>query len=319
MFEQQYFPDGESERLIKELTAGIDDSVLGQRPEYPSVPADDIASAEEHSPLRADILRLMNATAEKFKDSDGFYKENHDAGWTTTITTAVGNVCLWSCWLKDRFQLMYDGERLTPDEIKSSLGVQGALPVKWRDGERQWAPFYGPRLPQGGRIWIDTKLNDFDKSPTIINAVGEPTCPARPVHTLCTYPSSFFSEQSPDSPSALPKYVQEYTEKFILLAAKLAFQLGQLQAVHTEFASATVTHHTLAEEGYQVEWLRGIPEFRRGYGHDLVVGRRNGETVALRSGNSLVPWIVTRCIDVGPEITKPVDLALRMLTEDFYI
>jgi len=320
------------EAFIRKATEGIDDSALseGAAGRYPLVSGDEIVDADSYYPLKGMLQRMANEESSRGRlQAEGAVNhtpETHKKGWNVTIDTEGGQVTLWSYWLGDRLELSYAGNPLSDEGIKRLLKVEDAQPVTW-DGQymygpnattRQWGKFWGPKLPEGGRVWIETEGNGSAPIPRFINDQGVVERTDYLPNNIRTFPFSFYKDESPESPNASAEAVQEYREQFVLLAAEIAFKLGKPKGVSTEFALMVMTPEDLQREGYTTQWVKGSQGERQGRGSELVVGTNDSETVALESANSMVPWVTVRRLAVEDSITTPYQLAQRILEEDLY-
>lgn len=324
----------QDEAFIRKATEGIDDSALseGAADQYPLVSGDEIVATDDYYPLKGLIMRMANNELRRGRlQAEGEVTrlpETHKEGWNVTIDTDGGQVTLWSCWLGDKLELSYDGSPLPDDEIKRLLEVEDAQPITWvyddylNDtktlGTRQWSRFYGPRLDNGGRVWIETEGNGSAPTPRFINDQGIVERANHLPNGIRTFPFSFFSDESPESPSAKAEDIQEYRERFIVLAAEIAFRLGKPKGVSTEFALMVKTPEDLQREGYTTQQIKGNRGERQGWGSELIVGTNANETIALESANSVVPWVNVRRLAVNESVTTPYQLAQRIIEEDLY-
>lgn len=322
------------EAFIRKATEGIDDSALseGAADQYPLISGDEIVEADGYYPLKGMLERMANDELSRGRlQAEGEVTrmpENHKEGWNITIDSDGGQVTLWSCWLGNQLDISYGGTPLSDDEIKSMLEVEDAKPIRWvyddylKDtktiGTRQWSKFYGPTLESGGRVWIETEGNGNAPTPRFVNDQGIVERASHLPNRIGTLPFSFFSDESPESPNATAEAIQEYRERFILLAAEIAFKLGKPKGVSTEFALMVKTPEDLQREGYAVQQVKGNEGERQGWGSELIVGTNGNETIALESANSVVPWVNIRRLAVDETITTPYQLAQRILEEDLY-
>lgn len=322
----------EDEAFIRKATEDIDDSVLseGASDQYPLISGDDILEADDRYPTEGILMRMANEALTRGRlQAQGEVTrlpEAHATGWNITIDTDGGHVTLWSCWTGDKLELSYDGNPVADDDIKRVLGVKDSQPVSW-DGtfmygtdatERQWGRFWGPVLPEGGRVWIEVDANGNAPTPRFINEFGIVEPADRLYNHVRTFPYSFFKDESPESPNASEEAVQEYRERFILLATEIAFKLGKPKGVSTEFALLAKTPEDLQREGYVMQQIKGNPGERLGWANELIVGTYGSETVVLESANSIVPWVSVRRLAIDETVTSPNQLAQRIIEEDLY-
>lgn len=322
----------EDEALIREATEGIDDSALseGAADQYPLIPGDEIIAADSYYPLKGMLQRMANEELTRGRlQAEGEstrLPETHREGWNLTIDTEGGQVTLWSCWTGDQLELRYAGNPIPDDEIKELLEVEEAQPVAW-DGQfmygsnatvRQWGRFWGPKLPEGGRVWVETEGHGSAPTPRYINEQGIVERADDLPNSVRTFPFSFFKDESPESPNATSEAIREYSERFILLAAEIAVKLGKPKGVSTEFAFMVKTPEDLQREGYTTQQVKGNEGVRQGWGSELIVGIHGNETVALESANEVVPWVNVRRLAVDETVATPHQLAQRIIEDDLY-
>ena len=164
-------------------------------------------------------------------------------------------------------------------------------------GERQWAKFYGPIEPTGGRVWVD--YSGFHSNGMHFSYITE----GGQLESLYyghsqsngvyTEQFSFHNKYAPEGPTAEAEAVQKYRDRFIRLASEVAFLMGGPKAVNINYGFSMVPED-LYREGYNdVSWLKGDLGERKGWGNEIVRGKRGDSTVVLKSGNSLVPRTTT--------------------------
>jgi hypothetical protein len=134
---------------------------------------------------------------------------------------------------------------------------------------------------------------------------------------ISTYPFGFHNGYAPDGPTTDEAAIQDYKEKFILLASRIAYSMGGAVKLHVDYGFVMVPED-LGNEGYQVEWKAGQPGVREGWGSERVVGTKSGEVVYLKSGNSLVPWSTIRRMNVPNEVTNANKLGQFILEDGLY-
>lgn len=255
---------------------------------------------------------------------------------------AVG---LWSCWLGDKFYLGYPKSVWeVPDElIMKTLGVEYASAVPQVDavavndsdyegefkdfdkplektergqiiayrnsGKRLWAKFWGAKEEKGGRVWIEkSDFNSYSYHMPIIaddELVG--TYFGHDVSKgIKTFPFSCHNKYSPDSPTTDPEAVQKYRDGFLNLAVETSLLVGQPSKITVNYGFVMVPED-LEKEGYEnIKWLKGEAGERKGWGNELVRAEKDGELIALKSGNSMVPWSTIRQIEV-PKSERNID------------
>lgn len=176
--------------------------------------------------------------------------------------------------------------------------------IAYKDaGLRRWAKFYAPQLPGGkGRVWVDK--SDFDSYShhfPFIDSNGN-LQDAYYGHDysngICTERFNNFNKYAPDGPSAESEAIQTYRDKFIRLLVKASILVGKPRFVTVDYGFDMVPED-LEKEGYKdITWLKGKKGVRKGWGNELVRGRKENEMVILKSGNSLVPWSTIRQVKI---------------------
>lgn len=159
---------------------------------------------------------------------------------------------------------------------------------------RLWAKFYGPRLEDGGRVWVGharRHSNSYYFPVITEDGVLENVYYGHDYSTgIWTYKFNFYNEYAPDGPRADEESIQPYRDKFLTLACAIAQRMGGTQHATINYGFCMVPED-LEREGYeQIEWLKGVPGRREGWGADTVRAVKDDEIVILKSGNSLVPW-----------------------------
>lgn len=287
---------------------------------YPLIPVEKINSAQDG--MRAALMLMANLTLKDAAEQAAGTKirepQLHEDGWNIAIDTPAGVVGLWSCWLGNQFYLGYPKtvqlilgtlDELAvrhlaiievPDKlIRDTLDMEPARPVKnIRFGSRQWAKFYGPQLPNNqGRVWVDH--SDRDSSGHHFEVIS-PSGGLQEIYYghdysrgVRTYEFSFFDGEEPEAPNASQDAIRPYRDKFLALACAVAEKMGGASAVTINYGFCMVPED-LEREGYEIEWLKGVPGRREGWGADIVRAVKGGETIILKSGNSLVPWSTIR-------------------------
>lgn len=176
--------------------------------------------------------------------------------------------------------------------------------VAYQDvGDRLWAKFCGPIEPTGGRVWVDYSghYSNGMHFPHI-DKDGQPQSlyygHARS-NGIYTEQFSFYNQYAPEGPTADSKAVQKYRDRFIRLAAEVAFIMGGPKAVNIDYGYSMVPED-LYREGYEdITWLKGDLGEREGWDNEIVRGKRGDSTVILKSANSLVPWSTILRAPVG--------------------
>ncbi len=88
-----------------------------------------------------------------------------------------------------------------------------------------------------------------------------------------------------------PDAIQQYRERFIELAVKIAEGIGEVESVNIDYGELTFVPEDLEREGFtDIKWIKGNWGQRKGFGQEQVMARKDNMTVVLTSGNSLVPW-----------------------------
>ncbi len=255
--------------------------------------------------------------------------EFHETGWNILFETDGGLVGLWSCWLGNKFYIGYPADLIISAEIiKRTLNVKDASPVKYigavavndwgykgeykdkdkpleqneagqivayqDNGERLWSQYYGPIENNDGRVWV-CQENNYGEAVRFRYLSNHGLQVAKMDHSNCmsisTFPYSFHNKYSYEGPTTDCEAIQSYREKFIRLAAEVAYKCGRLKAIHIDYGFALVPED-LQREGYSnIEWKKGSWGRRNGWGDELVIAEKGENCVAIVSGNSLVPWI----------------------------
>jgi len=283
--------------------------------------------------------------------------EYHDMGWMITFETEDHQyVGLWSCWLGDQLYLGYPhGQKVDDSVIREVLQVDDARPVKdvgatavndwdyegefgdedkpleqnaagqiiaYQDsGSRQWSKFYGPIENLGGRVWIDH--SDFNSNGHQFRVIhGDKLEEVRMGHdhsmNIASYPFSRHNSYAYEGPTTDAEAIQSYRDRFILLAATLAGNLGRVSAVHIDYGFVLVPEE-LGKENYQnIEWLQGKEGTREGWGRELVMAQRDNQEIALISANKIVPWSTIVKTNIQKEMT-PEELQVLVLDELLYL
>ncbi len=205
----------------------------------------------------------------------------------------------------------YKGEFADPDKplernrAGQIIGYQDA-------GKRLWAKFYGPTEPTGGKVWVDySGFNSNGMHFPYIDEQGRLQSlyyGHDKSNGISTFQFSFFNQYAPEGPTTDPEAIQKYKDRFIRLAAEIAFLMGGPKAVNINYGYSLVPED-LYREGYEdVTWLKGDLGERKGWGNEAVRGKKGDSTVILESANSLVPWSTTLRTPVGG-LTSPATLA----------
>lgn len=196
----------------------------------------------------------------------------------------------------------YRGEYRDADKplVKNKAGQIIAFHTR---GPRKWATFYGPRIDDNkGRVWIEhsSRHSHGVHFPIITrwNQLEEIYYGHEQSQGIHTEQFSFYNEYAPDGPTADPEAIQLYREKFLELTCDVAKHVGDATAINIDYGFVLVPEQ-LIQLGYgNVEWIRGRPGLRRGWGEEVVRAEKDTksgkETIILKSGNSLVPWSTIR-------------------------
>lgn len=215
----------------------------------------------------------------------------------------------------------YEGEYKDPDKplVKNSVGQV----VAYRTREsRLWAKFYSARVAgDKGRVWVDH--SDWNSNGHHFNVVSHSSREGLEgiyyyghdySRGISTFPFSFWSEYAPDGPTTESEVIQSYREKFLALMCEIAKKMGGATAVNIDYSFVLVPEQ-LSQLGYvNIEWLKGRPGYREGWGKDVVRAEKltdvGKEVVVLKSANSLVPWSTIRRVPCAhdPTAEKLIEL-----------
>lgn len=191
------------------------------------------------------------------------------------------------------------GKPHEPDKSLEQNSVGQIVAYQTCSRSRLWAKYYSKPCQSGGRIWVDHAMehshgHHFD-------AISKDTLTSvyyghNQSNSISTFPYSFWNKYAPDGPTTEEKEIQSYRNAFIKLACKIAERLGGIIAVNINYGDVLVPEQ-LESLGYSVTYLKGQAGKYNGYGEDLVLAKKDGETVMLRSGNSMVPWATIRRVE----------------------
>ncbi|MBI4177192.1 MAG: hypothetical protein HY516_02395 [Candidatus Aenigmarchaeota archaeon] len=182
---------------------------------------------------------------------------------------------------------------------------------------RQFGRFYGPQLPDGrGRVWVDvTASHSHEFEFPLIDEKGEPKPAQHGYHlssSIFTVTYAHCNQYAPECPSTDAKAFAPYKSRFIALAAEIAFMAGKPDRIAVKVAqpkSTPFVPERLEKEGYsEIEWLKGRPGVRIGYGDDVVRAKKGNEVILVESANGLVPWTVTRQVQLPRTAMRKGDL-----------
>lgn len=195
---------------------------------------------------------------------------------------------------------------LEQNEYGQILGYKNA-------GMRLWARFYGSIEPTGGRVWVDSSDSHSNSSHfSYIDEQGQLQSlyyGHEMSNGVYTHQFSYFNQYAPEGPTDNPEAIQKYKDRFINLAAEVAFIMGGARAVNIDYGFVLVPED-LDREGYEnVQFLKGDWGQRKGWGEEVVRGQKGDSTVVLKSGNSMVPWSTILRAPVSDRISNPAMLA----------
>lgn len=212
----------------------------------------------------------------------------------------------------------YEGEYKDPDKPLETNSA-GQIVAYKTYGPRLWAKFYGPRIEgKLGRFWVDH--SDFDSYGHHFDVIRDgrfgaiETVSMGHDHSMSIASAQFnFTNQyAPDGPTTDKEVVQSYRTPFLRLMCEIAKLMGGANAVHINYGFAIVPEQ-LTTLGYDnIDWLKGTPGSRQGWGEEIVRAEKDGEILVLKSGNSMVPWSAIR--RVTPETELTAEHLLELLT-----
>lgn len=307
-----------------------------------------MAEAPLHNALEGMAYANLSAVSQRSRSPVRRKPEYHDSGWHLSIVSGNNLIGLWYSWLGNEFYLGYPRGVEVPDEtIMHVLDVTESQPVgcvyatacadakqaeAYRDADkpvepykfggviayreefpRQFGKFYGPRLPDGkGRVWVDvTNSHSHEFDFPLVDEKGTPVKIQHGYHlsnSVFTVTHPRYNRYAPEMPTRDPEALASYKNRFIALAAEIAFMSGKPEKIALKVAQPKNTPFVpedLEKEGYdEITWLRGRPGVRMGHGDDAVRAKKGDETVLLESGNGLVPWTTTRQLTVPAGIRK---------------
>lgn len=202
----------------------------------------------------------------------------------------------------------------SPDKLKAvEIGHQdGSVTAYYHHGEVKWGKFYGPIEPTAGRVWIENSGFYSYAVPFSFIEKGRLRTLFYGHHRsngIYNQTGSFFNEYAPEGPTAAPEAVREYRDKFIKLAAEIAFIMGGPKAVNIDFGYSMVPEDLYREE-YEIKWLKGDLGERTGWGREMVQGRKGDSTVIIKSGDDVIPWQTILRVPINRKfISNPTALA----------
>ncbi len=214
--------------------------------------------------------------------------------------------------------MFYEGEDKDPDKPVEDIGDGRFIAYKNR-GLTRWAKFWGKPEPTGGRVWVDHSTRHFE-SVVEFNRVLDEGLERRSFgkgwsNNIAIPEFSFHNKYSPDGPTNNQQAVQKYHERFIRLASQIALMLGEPKFLHLNLRDRTVMiPEDLYREGYDIRWIKGDLGERKGFGQDLVMGKKGDSVVALESASDIVPWITALRVPANRLTT--VDAMSGFITEE---
>lgn len=274
----------------------------------------------EQDPMKQALLMMAHVEKASIKEKEEkqtHEPKKHDMGFSLSFETPNGIISLWSCWLGDQLYIGYPKEWTVSDElIKESLHVHDAAPVaykKWvrgdvyEESERQWAKFYGEKVEEGGRVWVNH--SETHSNGRIFHLIQEKAL--KTVYrghdeskNIYNIGFSYFNAGEPEAPNATEKAVQVYRDHFIQLALQIAKDHGGIQAIHAQYEFTVLTPALLETEGYtDIHYVKGNPDHYDSFGGTVVYAQKENEEIILKSGNSLVPWSNVRKVNVTEDVT----------------
>lgn len=179
----------------------------------------------------------------------------------------------------------YEGRYKDPD-IPLEQNEHGQIVAYHHSGQRQWGDFFGPLtdLDKGGRVWIE----HVDRIPNGIpfeyvddhSRVKTEQMGHSRTRNIFTPEFSQKSRHSFEAPTTDPDAIQQYRERFIELAVKIAEGIGEVESVNIDYGELTFVPEDLEREGFtDIKWIKGNWGQRKGFGQEQVMARKDNMTV----------------------------------------
>ncbi len=248
----------------------------------------------------------------------------HEHGWNMVIEARNGFVSLQNSG--SQLYLSYSGDPVPAEVIKSTLEVDnddmsiGLLNYAGTHTEEEL--YYSDPLPEGGRVHILANTSPLPGQwPQFIDSNGEMKAVSETggklKNNIATDPFSFYYLAS-NAANADPEVIQRYRDKFILLAAMVAANLGGALAITTQFKNAGVAPSNLDNLGYETQWHKMNPRLLRRGSNLAVKALKDEVTVILLPDNSRQSWASTRKLVVDESIIDATSLAKSIRCEHLY-
>lgn len=232
------------------------------------------------------------------------------------VTDDIKNDDLFEKLKKEKVAQMENGiivENDTPERGKTTvyaLAGENFVP----------AQFMSAPLPEGGRIWIGTKVTgyNFHKFPIVTNDgelrnweyVDKPD--SQYDHLITAPPLAFdWNSHTPDGARNDSKHLSVFRKRFIALASIAAARLGKLDRLTVN--GAEIYPQDLRKQGYYLEWLQGqsgVWKPKQGYREEVLIrARKDEDFVFLESGYDLFnPWMATISRKIPSTINSHAEL-----------
>lgn len=270
---------------------------------YKHLNENEINEAFERNPQEGALMLMADLN---LKEADEISKglrthkvETHEDGWFLTFNTSGGIVGLWSCWLGDKLTLCFPKYvKIEDGDITNILGLQLSKDA-YKCGQYCSDRIEGDK----GRLWVS--LKDFDSNAHYFSVITddknlEATYYGHDESNVIAttgWGSSFIKDKR-DLPNEKPEIISQYRNDFIKLLMFIANKVGDIKSIGIEYQLPVYIPEELEAEGYtDIQWIKGSPVNRNGWGSELVYATKENERLMLKSANSLVPWVCYRQFD----------------------